>query len=679
MRLRRSLLVIAALAGPLGAISSEPAPVVRVSIETNGLPFSDRGPDGRPVGFSAELLQAAADAEGLKLEWDLRPWDEILADFRAGNVQLLGNVAYSEERDRFIDFSLPNFTMRGGFFIRRRSPPLASAADLRGRRVAVLRDSIGHDHARARQAEWQCEIVPVADRNEGVEALREGRCDALMVMLLVTQHYLREQQIDDIVAASLPADELNYRLHFGVREGDTALLHRVNAGLLAAHRNGAYDQLYEKWLGPLEPRRLGLRDLRPFALPAVVVAILVAAAFLWQRRMLRRASRQAEVIRRSEERLQLVFAATEDGFWDWDVASGQIVRSDRVARMLGFEPRELPEHPRAIVDRVHPDDAPALAACIEDILAGRLEHFSLEVRVRTRSDEWRWILDRGKAVARGPDGRTLRVVGTLTDITARKEAETESEKLRQKMLDAQKLESLGVLAGGIAHDFNNLLTVILGNTALNQLDASISRETAGRLEKIHTAASRAADLCRQLLAYAGRGTFTIERIRMNDLVHETSRLLEVTIGRRAAIDYALAAELPYIEADPSQMRQVIMNLVINAAEAMPGPDPGHIRLATRPVRLPPGEPAGALPAGGVAGGDYVCIEVSDDGTGMTPEVLGRIFDPFFTTKFTGRGLGLAAVLGIVRSHRGALQVESAPGRGSTFRIYLPAFIPGPVV
>jgi two-component system cell cycle sensor histidine kinase/response regulator CckA len=266
----------------------------------------------------------------------------------------------------------------------------------------------------------------------------------------------------------------------------------------------------------------------------------------------------------------------------------------------------------------------------------------------------------------GPDGCILGLIGMTQDITERKRLE---EQLRQ----SQKMEAIGQLAGGIAHDFNNLLTAILGNASLMQLDLGHDPGKGAQLNKILTATRRAADLCRQLLAYAGKGAVVVERVDLSRLVQDTTRLLELSLNK-AKLEFKLTPGLPAVEADASQIRQIIMNLVLNAAESM-GDRPGRICLSTRPVTLREAELVEPLPASPPAGA-YVCLEVEDNGAGMTPEVRARIFDPFFTTKFTGRGLGLAAVLGIVRSQRGALTVRSTPGQGSCFSIYLPA-VAGP--
>lgn len=260
------------------------------------------------------------------------------------------------------------------------------------------------------------------------------------------------------------------------------------------------------------------------------------------------------------------------------------------------------------------------------------------------------------------------------DVFAQKKAEFARLESERQLLHAQKLESLGVLSGGIAHDFNNLLTVMLGNASLAAMDLPPGSPTTEYLERIRTAVARAAELCKQLLAYSGKGQFSLALIDFNGLVDETVHLLRVSINPRCELKVALAPGLPPVQADAGQMRQIVMNLAMNASDAI-GDRGGMIHVTTGICRLAatdevdvilsPGEP-------GLKPGDYVTLEVTDDGTGMTPEIQRRIFEPFFTTKFAGRGLGLAAVLGIVRAHRGALSVESERGRGSRFRLYLPA-------
>jgi CheY-like chemotaxis protein len=238
-------------------------------------------------------------------------------------------------------------------------------------------------------------------------------------------------------------------------------------------------------------------------------------------------------------------------------------------------------------------------------------------------------------------------------------------------MHAQKLESLGILAGGIAHDFNNLLTSILGNADLALGDLSPVAPACEPVQDIVRASRRAADLCRQMLAYSGKGRFIVQPVSLNEIVQEMANLLTVSVSKKAALRYELAPNLPAVKADATQLRQVVMNLVTNASEALDN-ESGVIALSSGVIDCDEAYLA-RLTGGGqhLPPGRYVYLEVNDTGQGMDPATLARIFDPFFSTKFTGRGLGLAAVLGIVRGHSGAIRVTSEPGKGTIFRVLLP--------
>jgi len=644
-------------------------PPLRVMIESGGQPFSFIDAQGRPDGFAVALFREVAADQGLNIEFDLRPWQEIYGEFQQGRGDVLGLVAWSEERARVMDFSVPFEKLIGGLYRHRDGPEIRTIADLAGKRLAVMKNALTDEYAR--RQDWRAEIRPFATFEECLQAVEKGECDAVLGLQIVTENKTRLLKLNKVVLSELSFPEINYRLCFAVQPGQKALLAKINEGLFNLRQNRTHDTLHEKWLGPLAAQELRWRDLQRFLPPLTAIFIAVLGALVWQRRLLSRVSSQARAIKENEERLHLVFEGSQDGFWDWDVGSGVVLRSPRWAEMLGYTLDELDRGRKSFLSHIHPDDLPGVLAD-EKLMEEGKDHFSHEFRMRAKSGEWKWILDRGKVVARDPaTGRPLRLSGTHTDITARKQAEEAAERLQQKMQETQKLESLGVLAGGIAHDFNNLLSVILGNASLARLEAAETPANAARLDSIITAANRAGDLCRQLLAYAGKASFSITRLNLNELITETTRLLELSISKQARLEYALTPALPSIEADASQLRQVIMNLVINASEAIGEEDAGTIRLATTVVRLPlPGSPETG-PDASLPPGDYVCVEISDTGCGMPPEVLNRIFDPFFSTKFTGRGLGLAAVLGIVRTHGGTLKVFSTAGKGSTFRTYLP--------
>ncbi|MBX7255146.1 MAG: PAS domain S-box protein [Candidatus Hydrogenedentes bacterium] len=261
--------------------------------------------------------------------------------------------------------------------------------------------------------------------------------------------------------------------------------------------------------------------------------------------------------------------------------------------------------------------------------------------------------------------------GVIRDISDRKRAEEERRELDRRMLNLQKLESLGVLAGGIAHDFNNLLLLVLGYADLALKELSPTSPARDSIREIEDAACRAADLCRQMLAYSGRGKFVMQTIHPNRLVEEMTHLLRASVGKKANLNLNLESALPAIEGDATQLRQMLMNLVTNASEAI-GEEPGVVGISMGARDCKQEDFRGMLFEEAMEEGLYLCAEVKDTGCGMSHDTLQRIFEPFFTTKFTGRGLGMAAVLGIVRGHKGAIRIQSKPAHGTTITLLFPA-------
>ncbi|MFV9504771.1 MAG: GAF domain-containing protein [Oscillochloridaceae bacterium umkhey_bin13] len=274
---------------------------------------------------------------------------------------------------------------------------------------------------------------------------------------------------------------------------------------------------------------------------------------------------------------------------------------------------------------------------------------------------------------RGSNGAPTELLIVGQDITERREAEQARLAVERKMLEAQRLESLGVLVGGIAHDFNNLLAAILGNASLLLLDLPPESDAFHSACQIEVITQRAAELVGQMLAYAGRGYFQLQPLDLNALVNEMTVLLHASMRKTALLHEQLDADLPPVEADAAQIRQVVMNLIVNASEAL-APEGGEITLTTASRYVRVADLADAVVGAEHPAGWYVALDVRDNGSGMDASTLPRIFEPFFSTKFTGRGLGLAAVLGIVRSHNGALLVQSTPGQGSCFTVLLPALL-----
>lgn len=268
------------------------------------------------------------------------------------------------------------------------------------------------------------------------------------------------------------------------------------------------------------------------------------------------------------------------------------------------------------------------------------------------------------------DGIVTHVLFNARDVTVARRDREERARLEAQLRHVQKLESLGVLAGGIAHDFNNILTAIIGYTDLARSIIPPDSPACDHLKEVVKASRRAAELCKQMLAYSGKGRVVTQWVQINDVVKEMASVLEVAISKKAVVRLEFDPALPGIEADPGQIQQVALNLIMNASDAL-GKLPGIITISTRLIHCTREFLAGTLIDDQLAAGDYVQLEVSDTGCGMDAATRARIFDPFFSTKFPGRGLGLASVLGIVRGHKGAIQVESEKGNGTSIRALFP--------
>ncbi len=269
------------------------------------------------------------------------------------------------------------------------------------------------------------------------------------------------------------------------------------------------------------------------------------------------------------------------------------------------------------------------------------------------------------------DGRSEGFIEVVEDISGIKQAEEDRLQFQAQVQHAQKLESLGVLAGGIAHDFNNLLVAVMGNADLVLADLPGTSPVRRHIEEIRHAAVRASELTNQMLAYSGKGNFFVAELNLNDVIQDMVELLGVSIGKKVRVRYKLDDQLPLVRGDVSQIRQIVMNLITNASDAA-GDHVGTITIATRTIEADADYLAGSYLNEALPEGVYACLNVTDDGCGMDEEVRAKLFDPFFSTKFTGRGLGMAAVLGIVRGHRGAVRVYSEPGQGTSIKVLLPA-------
>jgi PAS domain S-box-containing protein len=758
-----------------------PAPrVVRAGFEDVGPPFSFRDGKGEPCGYAVDLVRAIARRRGWPLEIEMKSWPEILADFKAGQIDLLGNVGYLPERAEYMDFSVRTLSLDAAVCVRRGSP-LRTLEDLRGKRVASLEQSVAHRFLAAQP--WGLELVPVPSRRAAAEAVRDGRCEAFVLMEVILDHYLRTSEFGaDLERSRMKLPESPYQMHIAVRKGAPELLREINEGIVELARADEEAVLYERWVGPLrDPRPYRWSQMKYFvySLVTLSLALVVASIVLgWQRERLRQSRARMAVLQRSESELQTItnlipalisyidrdlrYVRVNQAYETWFRRPRREIQAHHVlqvvgpktfervrpflegalaGRVTGYEDELLLPHgerrwvkatytphvgPSGRVEgitfvafdltnlkRAHDElalrgaalEAAANAIVITDANGGVLwanaafsrltGHALADVRGRRVgafcntgehanpffTEMWAAIsageVWRGEILNYHRDGHAfteeititplLDASGKVTHCIAIKQDVTEQRNLEKQYLHAQRQESLGRLASGIAHDLNNILTPVLVLPSLMR-DVTQDASTLRFLDMIEKSAQRGSDLLRQLLLFGRGSEARREPLALGTVIDGMAAIVRETFPKNITFELAVAPALPLISADATQLHQVLMNLCVNARDAMP--TGGRLSLRLERTTLSAEQ---ARTISGARAGVFQVLTVGDTGCGIPFENQERVFEPFFTTKSVGEGtgLGLSTVSGIVRGHAGFIELRSAPGAGTSFRIYLP--------
>lgn len=630
----------------------------------NDAPLHFRGADGQPTGLAVDLIKAAARRQGVKLEW------VHATGFNQAHLDLWVLHAITPERRKTVHLSDAYLQTESSFLVLA-DGPVKEAGELQSARISLIssqvqRAMLGHYFPRAT-------LLPAGGNSEALATLASGQADAVfMNQYAVLAVLLRGAGHPElrIIPAGTPKVQLGLSSTFKLAR----LADHLRDALQLMAEDGSVAPIIERWaffprpttdvIGELATAEKNIRWLVAGVTGLAMLLVVLLWFVLLARSHSARRLRTENLLRQVADRVPGMvcqFRMSTDGKWSFPFAS------DAIRQIFRLNPEDVRTDAAKIGSVIHPDDHAAAAASIRTS-AQKLEHWVHEYRVRFSDGTVRWLQGNAQP-QREADGATV-WHGFITDITERKAADAAVAGFERKLQETQKLESLGVLAGGIAHDFNNILTGVLGNASLASLELPAGSPAQSNLESIRMGALRAADLCKQMLAYSGKGRFVVRKASLNALVEETTQLLRISISKQAVLRFNLQPNLPAVEVDATQIRQVIMNLVINASEAI-GLKSGVIGLTTGLTRVDRAYLGGTILAPELPAGTYVSLEVSDTGCGMSAETQSKIFEPFFTTKFTGRGLGLAAVLGIVRGHGGALKVYSEAGRGTTFKLLFP--------
>jgi signal transduction histidine kinase/CheY-like chemotaxis protein len=399
-------------------------------------------------------------------------------------------------------------------------------------------------------------------------------------------------------------------------------------------------------------------------LQTVIILLLVGTTL--------RRYRAEKRLRASRDRLSMVVEGAKLGVYDWNSREGLFTHGAVFRDFLGTDGDHtvVPDW-QALRARLHAGDSERVSGLVGDCLEGRSLELDTEFRVRRENGEWCWLYTRGLVAQRTIDGAPVRLLGMVQDISERKRQALARLAFERKVQQSQKLQSLGLLAGGVAHDFNNLLTTILGNTEMLLMELPEDSRLRPAVEDMLTVGEEAATFAGQLLAYSGKGQFMIKTVSVNRLLEKMERLLRSVAAGRTEVVFEPSDSVPMIEGDIAQIQQVVVNLVGNAADAVP-PQGGTVTVSTGARLFARNELERAQVGSDLVEDRYVWVKVKDNGKGISREHIGRIFDPFYSTKFTGRGLGLAAVQGIVLGHGGAIFVDSDAGKGACFTVLFPA-------
>ncbi len=644
--------------------ATDVARVYSIGVLQDNFPYAYVPADERdPVGFAVDLLNQIVEVSDLRVRYVFGTTQAIHAQFKRGEIDALLAFAYSDERAQSFSFSRPYLRMAQRVFVRPEHADWTNFKQLRGRKVFVHRGSLGErvlrEHGLADS------IVYTDSVNAALHAVAEGRADATLSALLTGASVADRDRLDLIPnRIVVPDSEVDYC--FATQKSETELVNRINEALAVIHLTGAYEPIYEKWFGRLEPRRFSTVQVLIAVCGGLLVALLVAVfAAIHQRRLRRQLVATNEALAVTEQHFRDVFDASPVGLIVADVEGTDRSLHLRLrdanptaAKLFRWSPPPLG------LDLL--DSSPRCTPLWQAVAAVRSHTSPTPTDLQLNRDDAGPLHLRWSAVR--DEKRVLLVVN---DITKQVQATEELRIAERNLLQSQKLDALGNLSSGIAHDFNNVLASILGNVELLLLETPPDSPTHELADNILRGSRRARDLVRQILAFSRQSPPERKPIDLREIINETIQLARAAVPRAIALPVHLPDQPCIVMADGTQIHQVLLNLVTNAAQAI-GDQPGQISIDLTPrtvrARLNTQSPFGLEPD------IYHCIQVTDNGPGMPPEVVARAMEPFFTTKQKNRGtgLGLSVAHGVATQHGGILRLESEPGQGTQVEVWLPA-------
>lgn len=624
---------------------------IRIVMDDNYPPFSFRDSKGVQQGILIDQWNLWEQKTGVKVEIHAMDWGKALAGMKAGEFDVIDTIFKNEERSGWLDFTKPYARLDVPIFFDKEISGITNAASLKG---FVVGAKTGDNAVNILKQSGVDNLMLFNSYEEIVRAARDHRASVFVVDAPPAHYFLHKMGILNNYIQSEPL--YSGEFHRGVRKGNNELLEIVGEGF-AAISPGELKKIDKKWYGSSP---VGAYPLRVILIAAGSITALLLGMFLWNRVLSRIIAKRTNELKTSNERYKAIFEEAADGILLGSYEGVITGANKRMQQICGKSKEELIG---VHISQFFQSDILEKTPLRFDLLAQGLT--VVNQRCIVRPDGSSIVVEMHTIML--ADGSYQSI---YHDISERKKAEEDRLSLERQLLHAQKLESLGVLSGGIAHDFNNLLQALLGNLGLALI--KLPGESAARknIDQAIKAGEKAAQLTGMMLAYSGKGVFLIKRLNLSKLVEENAAILEAAIPKNITLEQRLDNSLPDIRADAGQLQQVIMNLITNAAESI-GDQGGKISFSTGVKEFDQKTLENSRLEEKLPEGRYIWMEVRDSGCGMDADTVQKLFDPFFTTKFTGRGLGMSAVLGIIRAHKGAFLVESKPGIGTNIKVLFP--------
>jgi two-component system sensor histidine kinase EvgS len=629
-------------------------------------PYEFLDENGEPTGFNVDLTRAIAEEIDIDVEIVLDEWSTTYNRLLAGEIDLIQGVFYSLQRDAHLGFTQPHSVIRHVIVTRTGEyEDVQTLEDLRGHTILVMQDDIMHN--RLQELGMESEAMPVASQQEALIRLARGEGDCALVADMPALYFIDELGLSNLaIGENVLSPDYGYA---ALDSREDSLLLEFSDGLSTLRANGTYREIHNRWFAVYDEQVTALQVLKTFAFILIPLGVIVLLSLLWSyslRKKVREKTQELEHevamkeaaekrIAAQTERLNITLRSIGDGVITTDT-EGNIQLINRVGEQLtGWSQKDARGRPLPEVFQIiHEYTGEAMANPVERVLAtGEVIELANHTMLISR-DGRRFIIADSGAPIRDAESRIVGVVLVFRDMT-------EDIRIQEKMQQAAKLDSIGVLAGGIAHDFNNLLSGIFGYVQLASEAAGDQQKVRQYLDEVMAIFGRAKSLTQQLLTFSKGGLPKRESKDVGKIIKQSSSFS--LSGSNISCTYEIEEHLWPCDVDEYQIGQVIDNLVINAQQAMPGG--GTITITAKNTQLFEDNSYLLDP------GFYVHITISDTGIGIPQSILSRIFDPFFTTKQKGTGLGLATCYSIIEKHDGSITVYSTPGQGTVFHILLP--------